>query len=185
MGVDCKITLPDAVRIRDVANVIGILLGKEARLDPLDHNNAVALRVDGVSVSNSTAVEGCAEINIKDAPWGHDGKPGDRWFFYHFEWSGGAADGYDTKLGRGLMPRCTAINIAMARELVTFFGGEVDYNDCDDSEVDFTAPEQPDLRANDGEAWDKFQRRMFAVKSLTKQQVAAMKKHDAYARRAA
>lgn len=179
MGVDCKITLPNAARIDDVADVIGLLLGCKGTLEPLDNNGSIHLKVAGVETKNSS-ITGCAEINISNAPLGSGGKSGNRWFFYHFEWSGQNKGDYNTGQGRGIMPRSTAINIAMAKELVTFFGGSVDYNDCDDTEVDFKAPEQKDIRACDGKGWDKFQRRMFAVKQLTKAQITACQKHAAY-----
>jgi len=38
----------------------------------------------------------------------------------------------------------------------------------------------PDIRANDGQAWEKFQRRMAAVKPLTKAQIEKYQKYAAY-----
>lgn len=180
MGVDCRITLPHTARLRDVADVIGILLGKEAELAPLSRNS-IHCKVEGVTTKSSAVVE-CAEIEIKDALWGHDGHRGDRWFLYHFEFENGySTDGdYHTESGRGILPRATAINIAMAVELVKFFGGEVDFNDSDAKDVDFKAPTKKDIQACNGEGWEKFQRRMAAVQPLTKAQVAEYQKYAAY-----
>jgi len=163
-----------------VADVIAILLGKKAELAPLSENS-VHCKVEGVEVKNA-AVATCAEINITDAVWGSDGKRGDRWFLYHFEFNEGhTADGdYHTRSGRGILARCTSINIAMAVELVKFFGGEVDFNDADATEVDFKSPVKKDTLACNGKGWEKFQRRMFAVQPLTKAQVKSYLKHSAY-----
>ena len=168
MGVDCKITLPDKVRIHDVADVIGMLLGQKWELVPLDNHGSKHLKVEGVSVKNSS-VDTCADIFV-----------GERRFFYHFEWSGGSFEGRDTYCGRGLMPSATAENIALGVALVQFFGGIVDFNDCDESDCDFAWPEQPDIRPNDGEAWERFQQRMASVRPLTKTDIAKYKPVAAY-----
>ena len=168
MGVDCRITLPDKVRIRDVADVIGMLLGQKWELAPLDSHGSKHLKVEGVSVRNSS-VDACADIFV-----------GDRRFFYHFEWSGGSFGNRDIHCGRGLILRSTAENIALAVALVQFFGGFVDFQDCDESDCDFAWPEQPDIRPNDGEAWERFQQRMAAVRPLTKADIAKYKSVAAY-----
>ncbi len=47
-----------------------------------------------------------------------------------------------------------------------FFGGEVDFNDCDSTDIDFAWPTADSLMANNGEEWEEHQRRMFEVKPL-------------------
>jgi hypothetical protein len=52
---------------------------------------------------------------------------------------------------------------------VDFFGGKVDYNDCDSKGIDYRKRERPNSEncPSDGKAWDDFQRRIAAVKPLT------------------
>lgn len=173
MGVDCKVYLSPATKFRDVADVIGILLGQPFREKKLPNSNGIFVEVDGVETKASEAVIECAEISIPSQ---------DRWFFYHFEFSGLSYNEHDFQPGRGLLLRSRSENIALGVALVKFFGGYVDFADCDESECDFAWPEQPDIRANDGEAWDAYHRRMLALKPITKTEIARYESAAAYKR---
>lgn len=180
MGVDCSVTLPDKVRLRDVAKVIGLLLGKPGRMESLRDNSGYYLVVDDIKTQGTSMPE-CAEIIITGALSGLSGEVRDnRRFLYHFEYSHDSRGGHDAKCGRGIQPSCTALNIAMCVELAKFFGGVVDFNDCDGSNRDFHSPVKKDIRANDGEEWEKFQRRMAAVKPMSQAHIDRYTEHAAY-----
>lgn len=168
MGTDCKIRLPTDVRVGDVAKVMGILSGLKAERMPLDRTS-YAVRVPGASVAPSSIPE-CCYVNLNGKLVRGDGVAQ---AFYHFEPSGG--------VGRLLMPRSTAFWICIGRGLVKFFGGSVDYNDCDNKAVDFRAkkPRKRNNPENDKE-WHDFQDAMLAVKPITKSQLHLADKLAAY-----
>lgn len=165
MGVDCQITLPRNVSVRDVADVIGALLGCPKKTSKLRENDAEDeawyCHTEGVSVIGNERLPECCSIELVGATVG----PSERHLCYHFEWKG---DGT-----RGLMPRSTALNIAMARGLADFFGGIVDYADWDDKYEDYTVPfkSQEENNPQDGDPWQAFQQRKLDVQPLTKQQI--------------
>ena len=78
------------------------------------------------------------------------------------------------------MPRSTASNIAMCKRLADFFGGRVDYSDCDSTECDYYVDEQPDINAYDGEAWERLQTRKLNIEPLTADEIAACQPFAAY-----
>jgi hypothetical protein len=53
--------------------------------------------------------------------------------------------------------------------LVDFFGGEVDFNDCDATDVDYKMRRKSNKKncPEDGRSWDAFQKRLFALQPLT------------------
>jgi len=183
MGVDCKVVLPNEARLRDVSQVIALLLGKEGSLEPLGggRDNSVALRVKGVRTEAIPDMPECVHIRIDDAIAGEAGETrGDRRILYHFEFGTQSEGGRYTVSGRGIMPSSTPLNVALCVELAKFFGGRVDFNDCDNEEADFEAPTPLDVSANDGALWNSFQRRMAAVQPLTPEQIAEAYSHAAY-----
>lgn len=141
MGIDCKIYLPAKARLHDVADVIGLLRGHRATWDATQR----FIIVDGVLTRPSNVSE-CADIIIGDAR-----------FLYHFEFGDHGE--------RGIMPRSNPANIALAKGLVDFFGGRVDFNDGDDIECDYFVEEQPDINATNGDAWMRLQNRKMAVRA--------------------
>ena len=162
MGTDCSITFPPRVRLNDVADVIGILLGAEVAKEPLGgHDGAYYAHVEGIKVKGCESPAECATITFEN-----------RWFLYHFEFGDFGE--------RGMLPRSTARNIAMCKRLADFFGARVDFNDCDLTEVDYFVEEQPDINASDGAAWQRLQDRKLAVLPLTDGEVAACEKFAAY-----
>ncbi len=177
MGVDCKILLPAAAQIRDVADVLGALAGfpmhKRHFGPPLDGWIAGRdYRDENVVVkpySDSSSLIAHMQIVINGESV--DGENGHQ-VMYHFEGS--------RKGEHLLMPRSTDFWIAIGKGLVDFFGGTVDYNDCDDSDVDYQQPERSDIHAEDGEEWTEFQERKLAVKPLTKEQLAECRKEASY-----
>jgi len=92
---------------------------------------------------------------------------GDRQVTYHFEPDNGA--------GRLLLPRSTPFWIALGVRLVDFFGGTVDYSDCDSVDVDYqvAAKSALDNGPTDGEAWNVMQQRIIDLKPLSRQEIEA------------
>lgn len=173
MGVDVKINLPDNVRVKDVAYIIGIAAGCPIQWEKTEHDPDHSwLRVRGVEVKGTSSVE-MAEISIRST--GHllvDGEDM-HYLFYHFESSRG---------GRSLGPRSTAFWLAVAHRLVDFFGGSIDYQDCDDVEVDYSRPKKP-RRLNspeDGDDYWNFYKRLSEVKPITEEEMQHFDKLAAY-----
>jgi hypothetical protein len=81
-----------------------------------------------------------------------------------------------------LSARACADTIAAFVGVADFFGGAVDFNDCDDVEWDHAVPDRPvsDCTAEDGDEWDHVQRRLASVEPLTQKQIHEFKKHAAY-----
>ena len=52
-----------------------------------------------------------------------------------------------------MSPPSTAFWIAIGKGLVDFFGGKLDYNDCDEKDVDYRKPARKDIHAEDGDEW--------------------------------
>jgi hypothetical protein len=173
MGVDVKINLPDNVRIKDVAYLIGIASGIKPEWEVTSHDPDHSwLRVPGVEVKQTSSVE-MAEISIRST--GHVLVDGEdiHYLFYHFESSRG---------GRSLGPRSTAYWIAIAHRLVDFFGGTIDYQDCDNVEVDYKRPRKAS-RYNcpeDGDDYWNFYKRLSEVKPITEEEMQHFDKFAAY-----
>jgi len=167
MGVDCNILLPNDVRVRDVARAIGILMGGEAIRQPFHPpSDGYSILVPGVQVKPSSMPE-CAEIRInfkaQDAV--------EHYVLFHFEVSG-------TKGKRLLSPPSTPLWCAVGTALVKFFGGHVDYNDCDD---EATGPQKTvfPLHRNDPSddpEWTAFQERLMNLGPLTAKDMKAHRK---------
>ena len=174
MGVDCKIILPANVRLKDVADVIGVAAGFKPEKSPLgsSHPDSWAVRVPGVRVSsfNCQGLESCAKIELVGETM--DGVK-DHYVMYHFEYDDGQ---------RLLAPRSTAFWLGIGHRLVDFFGGSIDYQDCDDSYKDYSVPGKSDElnQPEGGDEWDSLQERMFAVKPLTKEELKRFNKLTAY-----
>jgi len=171
MGVDTRITLPPAARVGDVAKVVGILLGLKSSKEPL-HDDTWYVAVPGAAIEPSGVVE-CALIALKGPVSVFDGEASVH-LLYHFE---GDHDG-----SRLLMPRSYAGWIALGRRLVDFFGGEVDYADCDAADVDYSVPRKDwhEIAPKDGEEWHAFQQRMLDLPPITKADVKACQQYAAY-----
>lgn len=62
---------------------------------------------------------------------------------------------------------------AVGKRLVDFFGGSVDFNDCDDIDVDYSKePGSTDVNApTSGEHWENFQKRILEVPRIHKDEL--------------
>lgn len=148
MGVDTRIMLPEDVRVAEVAEAIGILAGLSAKKQSLGWGDSFACQVAGASATPSS-IPTCCYINIKgniiDGQKAHQ-------VLFHFEPDDNA------HYGRLMLPRSTAFWICVGRGLVEFFGGAVDYCDCDSVNIDYhkVKPRHKNNPSH-GKAWSDFQ----------------------------
>lgn len=172
MGVDMRVKLPGNVQVNKVAKVMGAYAGctPVKRFFPNDSKGGWCAEVRDVKVTTTTVPE-MAQITI-DCPM-IDGQVS-HFCFYHFEPECG--------VGRLMLPRSTAFWIALMTKVVDFFGGELDYQDCDDVDVNYSVPAKTleENSPSDGEAWYDFQNRILAIKPLTKDEWQAADQHAAY-----
>jgi hypothetical protein len=80
------------------------------------------------------------------------------------------------------MPRSTTFWCAIGKGLVKFFGGKIDYNDCDSKKVDFSKKPFSD-RINcpsDGKPWQAFQEKLWNLLPLTSKDFEGFKGKIAY-----
>jgi hypothetical protein len=173
MGVDTRLTLPGNVRVDDVADVMGVLAGLKPEQYEIDRSGGVFVRVPGVSVQ-TTSIATMVEIDLK-VSGGHtlvDGQP-HHTVPYFFENVGGR---------RLLLPRATPFWIAVCRGLADFFGGSVDYSDCDSRAVDYRVNFKRDAENHptNGEPWDEFYRRILNLTPLTKGDLRAVAQFASY-----
>jgi hypothetical protein len=165
MSINTHILLPVQARIEDVVQVMGILSGLPARLEPLYGNHGTHVVVEGAMLAPSAGQFGCGNICLKAQSDSAliDGYQDHSCFVVAVAHNGAMA-GYNTKCGIWISTGVSPFWETVAVGLVRFFGGEVDFNDCDQSDCDFAWPLQPDITACDDEAWEAFQQRKMAVK---------------------
>ena len=165
MGIDADISLPPNVRLHDVAVVLAALYGHEVRRSKRGSAQCI-----GVALTSSSHVPQCAWIKIPPVP--RFGRPAMQ-VLYHFELEKGR---------RGLGFRSWPLAIAMLKRLADFFGGNVDYNDCDSNAHDYERPDRDDVAncPDDGEPWEDLQDRMAAVKAVTREEIAECRRFAAY-----
>lgn len=146
MGVDCWTYLPGGVRVRDVADVIGILLGCKPEWDTT-HSY---VNVEGVKIESCDNMPECCRLFF-DTPHGKYSR------LYHFE----HYDGF-----RLMSSPANPLWQAVGEQLVKFFGGRLDKYDCDEIDADIVHISDWPVSPSDGEAWDHFQNRIMAVEAL-------------------
>jgi hypothetical protein len=164
MGVNCDITLPGNARVKDVAQVIGRLSGCAAEKKHFSQGGGWYTEVKTVNVKPSTMPECCYIY------WQHN--EDDRAVLYHFEW--------ESSGNRGLSPNATAWWIAAAKRLVDFFGGSVDFSDCDSIDVDYAKEPSPLNGASDGQEWEALHQAILDVQPITEAELDEAEKHAAY-----
>lgn len=169
MGVNCRIILPDNVQLGNVTNVIGVLCGLKPKKRYFSPSEGWATCVPGATYKPcDSLIAECAVIIIKAPLLPHiqeyRNAPPTPYVRYHFEPERG---------GRLLMPPSTNFWVAIGKRLVQFFGGYIDYNDCDDVEMNFSRRKKPRYINSpvDGRAWYKFQNRLLKLKPLTRNEL--------------
>jgi len=170
MGCDCNIYLQGDALSHDIMSVLGILLGFEKTKESFSHrlefdyvgvkdvaygysdgNNHKIFAKAGLSTPQHFTIE--ILNNPLDKEW--------HMLNCHFQYkqlllSGGSSNFWKT----------------VGTELVKFFGGYIDYNDCDETEKDFSAP-CPRIEGNtheDDPAFHSFQEELWLLKPIKKLQ---------------
>jgi len=175
MGADCNLFLPAGADIEDVATVAAVLMGCEYKLEkPFDEaregSQAVRLKKGVQSFHCSDTIPSmCVFVfkgNLVDGENGHN---------CSWHWEG---HGRNPSL-RMLSMSSTAFWIAVARGLADFFGGEVDYNDCDNKDVNYKVKSKS-RKHDDGDAFYNYQRRMTEAKPLTQKDLNKVCRFAAY-----
>jgi hypothetical protein len=170
MGVNVKLLLPAAAKVRYVSLVAAALLGNKKEMVTVYNYSKpfTSVKVDGVSVEPSSVAE-LANIKIVLNKENFLAKQISQWdgdiynLTYHFEADNGGE--------RLIMPACVDVKQALCVGLAKFFGGIVDLCDCDDTYVDYTFPEQPDIRVGIDANFHSFMNRLDKLKPLTERDV--------------
>jgi hypothetical protein len=165
MGVNARITLPAAARLRDVADVMGALAGHVMTKQPFSQKSdgwsagrprgAKGIRIEPCKAMVEWVLiflDNTADVQLPDGQCSH-------YVMYHFE---GGKNGE-----RLMLPPSTEFWIAIGKGLVDFFGGSIDYNDCDDVAVDYEQTAREDIHAETDDGWYSLQNRKLAVCALT------------------
>lgn len=176
MGVDTHIVFPPSVRMRDIANAIGILCGIKPQREMLERD-AFHFSVPGVFRESVESIPECARIRI-DHP-DSIRQPFD--VLYHFEGEYHVGDNRDISIPvHSLNPRSNPFWIAIGKRLVYHFGGAIDFQDCDDTDNDYQQPPNPLNSACDGDPWSRHQEAIFNLKPLTEADILAEAGNAAY-----
>lgn len=165
MGVDCCIYLPSDARLRDIATVMGIASGAVPEKHILDNTDGawschIPKEAVEIQAPDCEILVMCPNLFIRiPTP---DGEKNHHVMF-HSEASGTHG------LYNLLMPRSTPFWIAMGLKLVKFFGGWIDYNDCDSEgkDVEFKKPREWN-DPEDNKEWADFQQDLMEVTPLTR-----------------
>lgn len=170
MGIDTHIYLFSNVTARNVVNVIGVLGGcrpYKKHFDDKHPSNGWSTWVEGASLETTGCPEMARMVFRPDR--GDFAHGGSDWAsaFYHWEPSA------PYRSMRLLSPQCCDHWIAIGVCLVRMFGGHVDFNDSDSSDVDFQVPMKPDdeVSPSDGAAWYAFQETLLALKPLSRDDI--------------
>jgi hypothetical protein len=163
MGVDCRIFLPPAARVRDVADVMGALAGLVPQKRLLSGSDGYYVKVEGVEIKSSHTPS-MVTINLTAAP--HLRLVGGEAFLdccYFFE----SLDD-DSQPCRYMIPSSTAFWLAVGHGLIEFFGGALCYSDAD-GQINERVSAKPAtfLHAEDGDDWQVLQDAKLSVAAIT------------------
>lgn len=160
MGANCKIILPANVRMRDVLAVIGIAVGYEAKVSTLSSG--------GLSIDMPHDGPRFELADSRSNDFGYikfDGRQG----YWSYE------PDYDDAIGKRFFgPTSTAFWCLVGKRLVDFFGGSIDYNDCEGDGPDYKVRERTNKQnyPKDNPEWDVFYHRLLAVEPITQEEMA-------------
>lgn len=176
MGCDCRVYLPDNARLRDIQDVMGALMGFKKEKQEL--SGGWRAKVKGVKAENSGS--GTVEMlilsgTLPDGPAKIARRENGEGFMAFWHWEG--HPGFHQ-----LSVKSTSFWITVGKKLVDFFGGYVDFNDCDNKEKDYKKKVKTKSQNSpeDGKPWEKFQERIMAVEPITLAEFNANIKHAAY-----
>lgn len=166
MGVDLRLYLPPTARIEDVATVAAILMGCEYSyrkpFDAAREGSRVVELAKKAVVYEQSSVYPAMNVITFNAPKGKTLIDGITSHFGYWHWEPDRAPfGY-----RHLSLKSTAFWIAVAKGVADFFGGMVDFDDCDETAIDYIVPEQNNWHS-DGDAFYDYNERICNVQPLT------------------
>ena len=168
MGCDCNIYLQGDALTHDIMRVLGILLGYKKTQESF-HNGSKFDHVVvkdvayGYSDANDHKIFAKASfstpqhftIEILNNPLDKE------WHMLncHFEYKELLLTGGSSKFW-----------ITVGKELVKFFGGHIDYNDCDATNIDFSAlcPRTGGNKHENNPEWFAFQEELWALRPIKK-----------------
>ena len=180
MGVDANLYLPGNVRVRTLTDVVARLLDaptEKKDLDSKSHPGAwYAHTPEDVVIFESLSVPSMIDVTIKYIDPKITGQKAFG-FGYHFEFGGN-----DNGACRGLILRSHACNIVLLKRLADFFGGFVDFQDCDSVDIDYSVKFKKDKLncPQDGDEWQDLQERIMAVQPITQDELDDAERHAAY-----
>jgi hypothetical protein len=152
---------------------MGILAGLPKEKVFFNDGSNFYVKVKGAEIK-STAIPEMVEIVLKAT----DGlklldESEYHFCFYHFE-------NADSKY-ISLNPPSTPFWIAIGMGLCEFFGGKIDFDDCDDKDIDRTY-KKPRTRNNphDNDEYHKFQKQIWKLESLGIDELVLAKGYSAY-----
>lgn len=168
MGVDTLIFLPNDVRVSDVGDVIGTLLGLPTF--QCYEKWGRYTEVEGVKVEGIKTMPECCHIILEGKMIGGE----ENWrFLFHMECS--------SPKYKLIMPRSYPLAIALGLKLCRFFGGKIHFQDCKDDKPNrkFRKPRQNN-RPEDGRVWQRFEDEKFNIKPLAKNDITDVEKFACY-----
>lgn len=174
MGVSCAIVLPYEARSIDIAKIIGMSCGLPFEMKQLGQVPGTYLNVEGVTLRESAAGPTCGELCWQDL----DGTQ--RHVLWHYEFN---PNSRKLPRGRGMLPPSTAFWICIGKRLVDFFGGWVDFNDCDSQRCDYWRKMNHQCDPEDGKPWQDQQFAMASILPISADEFEAALPHAASAYR--
>lgn len=186
MGANCVVELPVDVTARRLADVVGVLAGLSVRLreETSFGRHSVFADVSGAE-DRATSISGMADIVLtpeKGSFLAHGAEVHSGTF--HFCCRDGVGCG---KISNHFGPTSTPFWCAISKRLVRFFGGRVIYNDCEAYSgrnvyaAKRSCPvDKHGLVPDDGEAWNKYERAVVALKPVTEADIVAAQKVAGY-----
>lgn len=171
MGVDAVVYLPADVRVKNVALVLGALTGHKIEKYTYNGHGQSGYWAECKDVKVEVGFS-FPELVYIILPHTNDPKGENHFVSYFFE---------DKRGYKVLYPRSTPYWLAVSKKLVTFFGGTLDYQDCDDVAVDFKArkPRKSNSPEND-KPWTDFHDAILALTPVTPDEIEEMRQFAAY-----
>jgi len=168
MGVNTLIFLSGDVRVQDVADVMGVLLGLPASQETFHWGTPTDVK--GVKVQGIKEIPECCHIILEGKMI--SGEENER-FLFHMECS--------NPKHKLISPRSSPLAIALGLRMCEFFGGEIHYQDCEDDKPNrvFKKPRKNN-RPEDGRVWQWFEYEKFRLKPLAKKDIINAKRFACY-----
>jgi hypothetical protein len=182
MGCNVNIYLPPDVHGRDAVKVIGILAGLKPVRKNFDRGGGTYVDV-AVAEEQASSVERMSELVIR-APKGSTLVDGDEQHNTSFHYSSRR----NGKVFNLVMPTATPFWCAIGKNLIEWFGGVVQYNDCDVEKAPnvfrarrWCPTDKYGLLSQDGKSWERYQDELMQLRPLTSLELKRGRKVAAYA----